>query len=123
MLLIKALMRRRVPLVVARRETYDGPSLQKTEAGETTVAHVSMQVSIKAIAGPLLAVLLLGAGASPAAAQISIPLPGGSGGSIQIGPQPDQRYQDPNRAYGGAASIRILGAVYGGNCAGQANSN
>ena len=81
------------------------------------------QASIKAIAGPLLAVLLLAAGALPAAAQISIPVPGTGGGSIQIGPQPDQRYQDPNRAYGGAASIRILGAVYGRNCAGQANTN
>ena len=87
------------------------------------MAQPSMQMSIKAIAGLLFAVLLLGAGGSPALAQISIPLPGGSGGSIQIGPQPDQRYQDPNRAYGGAASIRILGAVYGGNCAGQANTN
>jgi hypothetical protein len=81
------------------------------------------QASIKAIAGPLLAVLLLAAGALPAAAQISIPVPGTGGGSIQIGPQPDQRYQDPNRAYGGAVSIRILGAVYGRNCAGQANTN
>jgi hypothetical protein len=81
------------------------------------------QASIKAIAGPLLAVLLLAIGALPAAAQISIPLPGGSGGSIQIGPQPDQRNQDPNRAYGAAVSIRILGAVYGRNCSGQANTN
>ena len=81
------------------------------------------QASIKAIAGPLLAVLLLAAGALPAAAQISIPLPGTGSGSIQIGPQPDQRYQDPNRVYGGAVSIRVLGAVYGNNCAGQANTN
>ena len=81
------------------------------------------QASIKAIAGPLFAVLLLAVGALPAAAQISIPLPGSGGGSIQIGPQPDQRNQDPNRGYAGAVSIRVLGAVYGSNCAGQANTN
>jgi len=74
------------------------------------------QVSIKTIAGPLLAILLLATAASPSVAQISIPVPGTGGGSIQIGPQPDQRY-------GGAVSIRILGAVYGRNCAGQANTN
>jgi hypothetical protein len=81
------------------------------------------QASIKAIAGSTLAALLLATGASPAAAQISIPLPGTGSGSIQIGPQPDQRYQDPNRIYSGAVSIRVLGAVYGNNCAGQANTN
>lgn len=70
------------------------------------------------------AVFLLAACAMPAAAQISIPLPG-TGGSIQINPQqPDQRYQDPNRPYyGGAMSIRILGAVYGRNCRGQYGAN
>ena len=73
------------------------------------------------------AVLLFAACAMPAAAQISIPLPG-TGGSIQINPQqPDQRYQDPNRqdpsrAYGGMA-IRVLGAVYGSNCRGQRGAN
>jgi hypothetical protein len=68
------------------------------------------------------AVLLLIACALPAAAQISIPLPG-TGGSIQINPQqPDQRYQDPNRpSYG--TSIRVLGAVYGRNCRGQYGAN
>ena len=80
------------------------------------------QASIKAIIGPLLAVLLLVTGASPAAAQISIPVPG-SGGSIQIGPQQDQRNPDPNRYYGGATTIRVLGAVYGRNCGGQSNTN
>ncbi|MPZ29666.1 MAG: hypothetical protein GEV13_01485 [Rhodospirillales bacterium] len=80
------------------------------------------QASIKEIVGPLLAVLLLAACASPAAAQISIPVPG-TGGSIQIGPQQDQRNPDQNRYYGGAASIRVLGAVYGRNCVGQTNTN
>jgi hypothetical protein len=80
------------------------------------------QASLKDITGPLLAVLLLLAGASPAAAQITIPLPG-SGGGIQIGPQPDQpRYQDQNR-YGAAVSIRVLGAAYGRNCPGNVNTN
>jgi hypothetical protein len=69
------------------------------------------------------AVLLLVACAMPAAAQISIPLPG-TGGSIQINPQPDQRYQDPNRPYyGPAMAIRVLGAVYGRNCRGQRGAN
>jgi hypothetical protein len=80
------------------------------------------QVSIKEIIRPLLAVLLLVTCASPVAAQISIPVPG-SGGSIQIGPQPDQRYQDQNRYYGGAVAIRVLGANYGRNCPGNVNTN
>ena len=80
------------------------------------------QASIKAIVGPLLAVLLLVTGASPAAAQISIPVPG-SGGSIQIGPQQDQRTPDQNRYYGAAVSVRVLGAAYGGNCAGNVSTN
>ena len=80
------------------------------------------QASIKAIIGPLLAVLLLVTGASPAAAQISIPVPG-SGGSIQIGPQQDQRTPDQNRYYGAAVSVRVLGAAYGGNCAGNVSTN
>lgn len=80
------------------------------------------QASIKEIIGPLLAVLLLVTGASPVAAQISIPMPG-TGGSIQIGPQPDQRYPDQNRYYGGGVSVRVLGAAYGRNCAGQINTN
>ena len=68
------------------------------------------------------AILLLVACASPATAQISIPLPG-TGGSIQIGPQPDQRYPDQNRSYGGAQAIRVLGAVYGRNCRAQFGAN
>ena len=80
------------------------------------------QASIKEITGPLLAVLLLVAGASPAAAQISIPVPG-SGGSIQIGPQQDQRNPDQNRYQGGGVSVRVLGAVYGRNCPGNVNTN
>ena len=85
------------------------------------------RASIKEIIGPLLAVLLLVAGASPVAAQISIPMPG-TGGSIQIGPQPDQRYpdqryQDQNRYHGGAVSIRVMGANYGRNCPGNVNTN
>ncbi len=79
------------------------------------------QALLKDITGPLLAALLLLAGASPAAAQITIPLPG-SGGGIQIGPQPDQRNPDPNRYYGGV-SIRVLGAAYGRNCPGNVNTN
>jgi hypothetical protein len=82
------------------------------------------QASTKGIFGALAAVLLLAAGALPAAAQISIPLPGGSGGSIQIGPQQDQpRYQDQKPGYGAAMSIRVLGAVYGNNCAGNVSTN
>ena len=65
-----------------------------------------------------LAVLLLVACTASATAQINIPLPG-TGGSIQIGPQQDQRYPDQNRSYGAAASIRVLGAVYGRNCRAQ----
>ena len=80
------------------------------------------QASLKDITGPLLAVVLLLAGASPAAAQITIPLPG-SGGGIQIGPQPDQRNPDQNRYHGGAVSIRVLGAAYGRNCAGNVSTN
>jgi hypothetical protein len=84
-----------------------------------------VQVSLlKDITGPLLAVLLL-AGASPASAQISIPVPG-SGGSIQIGPQqqqPEQRVPDQNRYYGTGVSIRVLGAAYGRNCAGNVSTN
>ena len=79
------------------------------------------RASIKEIIGPLLAVLLV-TSASPVAAQISIPVPG-SGGSIQIGPQPDRRYQDQNRYYGVAVSIRVLGAAYGRNCAGNVSTN
>lgn len=79
--------------------------------------------SHKGITGPLLAVLLLLlAGALPAAAQITIPLPG-SGGGIQIGPQQDQRSPDQNRSYGGGTSIRVLGASYGNNCAGNVSTN
>jgi hypothetical protein len=66
-----------------------------------------------------LAVLLLVACAWPASAQISIPVPG-TGSTIQIGPQQDQRY--PNPSYG-AASIRVLSAVYGRNCRTQAGAN
>lgn len=80
------------------------------------------QLSLKDITGPLLAVLLLLAGPSPAAAQITIPLPG-SGGGIQIGPQPDQRNPDQNRYYGSGVSIRVLGAAYGRNCPGNVNTN
>lgn len=82
------------------------------------------QTSIKGIIGLLIAVLLLAVGASPAAAQITIPLPG-SGSGIQIGPQQDQqpRYQDQNPSYGGSLSIRVLGAVYGNNCAGNVSTN
>lgn len=69
-----------------------------------------------------LAVFLLAAMAAPAAAQISIPLPG-TGGSIQIGPQQDQRYPDQNRYHGGALSIRVLGADYGRNCRAQHGTN
>ena len=63
-----------------------------------------------------LAVLLLVACASPALAQISIPIPGTGG--VQIGPQsqqPDNRGYN-NRGYGGGSSIRILDANYGRNC-------
>ena len=67
------------------------------------------------------AILLVVACAGPATAQISIPMPG-TGGAIQIGPQPDQRTPDPNRSYGGSA-IRILGAAYGGNCRTPLNTN
>jgi hypothetical protein len=80
------------------------------------------RTSIKGTTGPLLAVVLLIACASPVAAQISIPVPG-SGGSIQIGPQQDQRAPDQNRYQGGAVSIRVLGAGYGQNCGGQLNTN
>jgi hypothetical protein len=81
------------------------------------------RVSLKQFIGPLLAVLLLSAGAAPAAAQISIPLPGSGGGSIQIGPQQDQRSPDQNRYQGGGVSIRVLGAAYGRNCAGNVSTN
>ena len=80
------------------------------------------QASLKEFIGPLLAVLLLAAGAWPAAAQISIPVPG-SGGSIQIGPQQDQRTPDQNRYQGGGVSIRVMGAAYGRNCAGNVTTN
>jgi hypothetical protein len=80
------------------------------------------RTSIKAIAGPLLAVLLLVAGALPASAQITIPLPG-SGGGIQIGPQQDQRQPDQYRYQGSGTSIRVLGAAYGRNCAGNVTTN
>jgi len=80
------------------------------------------QASLKEFVGPLLAVLLLVTCASPAAAQISIPMPG-SGGSIQIGPQQDQRAPDQNRYQGGGVSIRVLGAAYGRNCAGNVSTN
>src|SRR5262245_11111418 len=79
------------------------------------------RTSIKRIAGPLVAIVLLAVSASPAAAQISIPMPG-TGGSIQIGPQQDQRSPDQYR-YQGALSIRVLGAAYGRNCGGQFNTN
>jgi hypothetical protein len=84
------------------------------------------RVSLKDMIGPLLAVLLLIAGASPAAAQITIPLPGTGGGGIQIGPQPEQQQRttpDQNRYYGGSVSIRVLGAAYGRNCAGNVSTN
>jgi hypothetical protein len=85
------------------------------------------QASLKDIVGPLLAVLLLVAGASPAAAQITIPLPGSGGGGIQIGPQQEQQQQqrtpDQNRYYGTSVSIRVLGAAYGRNCAGNVTTN
>lgn len=82
------------------------------------------QASLKGIRSLLLAVVLSFAGALPAAAQITIPLPG-SGGGIQIGPQQrDQpRYQDQNPTYGAAVSIRVLGAAYGNNCAGNVSTN
>ena len=83
------------------------------------MAHVSLED----IVGPLLAVLLLVIGAAPAAAQITIPLPG-SGGGIQIGPQDQQqRTPDQNRYYGSGVSIRVLGAAYGRNCAGNVSTN
>jgi hypothetical protein len=69
----------------------------------------------------ILAVLLLVACAWPASAQINIPLPG-TGSTIQIGPQQDQRYQNPNPSYG-AASVRVLSAVYGRNCRAQRGAN
>jgi len=82
------------------------------------------QAWLKGTIGPLLAILLLAVAASPAAAQISIPLPGSGSGSIQIGPQPNQpRYQDQNPSYGAGVSIRVLGAVYGNNCAGNVSTN
>jgi hypothetical protein len=64
-----------------------------------------------------LAVLLLVACASPALAQISIPIPG-TGGNIQVGPQDQQRDNRgyDNRGYGGGSSIRVLDANYGRNC-------
>ena len=85
------------------------------------------RTSIKEIAGALLAIALLVTCAWPATAQISIPMPG-TGGSIQIGPQqdqrnPDQRYPDQNRYQGGGLSIRVMGAAYGGNCAGNVSTN
>lgn len=84
------------------------------------------RASIKEIIGPLVAVLLLlTVGVSPVAAQITIPLPG-SGSGIQIGPQQQQdqpRYQDQNPSYGGGLSIRVLGAAYGNNCAGNVSTN
>jgi hypothetical protein len=82
------------------------------------------RASLKGIVGPLLAVLLLAIGASPAAAQITIPLPG-SGGGIQIGPQQDQQQRTvpDNRYQGGGVSIRVLGAAYGRNCAGNVSTN
>ena len=95
----------------------------KDRGGEASVA----QVSLKDMIGPLLAVVLLIAGASPAAAQITIPLPGSGGGGIQIGPQQEQQQQqrapDQNRTYGGSVSIRVLGAAYGRNCAGNVSTN
>lgn len=78
------------------------------------------RVSLKDMIGPLLAVLLLMTGALPAAAQITIPLPGSGGGGIQIGPQQQQQDQ---RYYGGNVSIRVLGAAYGRNCAGNVSTN
>lgn len=72
-----------------------------------------MAQALEKIVGPLLAVLLLVAGASPVAAQIKIPVPGTGG--IQIGPQPDQRAPDQNRNYGSGVSIRVLAAAYGRN--------
>jgi hypothetical protein len=89
------------------------------------MAQLSLaQMSLRSIVGPLLAVLLLIAGALPAAAQITIPLPG-SGGGIQIGPQQEQqqRVPDQNRYQGGGVSIRVLGAAYGSNCAGNVSTN
>jgi hypothetical protein len=78
------------------------------------------------------AIVLLAALAAPAAAQISIQIPG-TGGAIQINPgpnqqypnqpYPDQRYPDQNRYYGGGVSIRVLGAVYGRNCRAQYGGN
>ena len=79
-----------------------------------------------------LAIALLVALAAPASAQISIQIPG-TGGAIQINPNPnqqypnqpypDQRYPDQNRYYGGGVSIRVLGAVYGRNCRAQYGGN
>jgi hypothetical protein len=70
-----------------------------------------------------LAVLLLVAFVTPATAQISIPLPGSGGGTIQINPQQDPRYPGQNPTYGGVASIRVLGAIYGRNCRAQTGGN
>jgi hypothetical protein len=65
-----------------------------------------------------LAVLLSITCATPAAAQINIPLPG-TGSTIQIGPQ--QQQQEQNRSSGGA-SIRVFEATYGRNCRVQLGS-
>ena len=80
------------------------------------------RASIREIAGPLLAVLLLVTGTLPVAAQISIPMPG-TGGSIQLGPQQDQRIPNQDRYHGGGVSVRVLGAAYGRNCPGNVNTN
>ena len=90
------------------------------------MAQVSLTQRLpRGIVGPLLAVLLLITGALPAAAQITIPLPGSGGGGIQIGPQQEQQQRPPdqNRYYGGSVSIRVLGAAYGRNCAGNVSTN
>jgi hypothetical protein len=72
------------------------------------------QVSLKDITGPLLSVLLLLAGASPAAARINHSPAG------ERRRHPDRSAagavpSDQNRYYGGGVSIRVLGASYGRN--------
>jgi hypothetical protein len=49
--------------------------------------------------------------AAQASAQIVIPMPG-TGGTIQLGPQPQQQ----DRGTYGGSGIRVMGATYGSNC-------
>lgn len=59
----------------------------------------------------LMSALALGL-AMPASAQIVIPMPG-TGGTIQLGPQPQPYERDRGNYQGG---IRLMGATYGSNC-------